>query len=118
MLQFAHDSKYWAARKPGKQRTAQKRDLRALRRALTLSAIREDGNHMTEAAAEAVWIGLGAYLGFGLVIGLGVILFGLARLTPARVPVRVRLLILPGLAALWPVVLVRLAGLRTPEDRA
>jgi len=102
---------------PG-QRAAQKRDLRALRRALTLSAIREDGNHMTEAAAQAIWIGLAGYLGFGLAIGLGVILFGMKRLTPASVPVRVRLLLLPGTAALWPVILVRLAGVRPPEDRA
>lgn len=73
---------------------------------------------MSVALAEAVWLGLGAYLGFGLVIGLCVAAFGLTRLTAAAVPVRVRLLILPGLAALWPVVLLRLAGVRAPEDRA
>jgi phosphoglycerol transferase MdoB-like AlkP superfamily enzyme len=68
--------------------------------------------------AVAIWLGLAGWMGFGLVIGLGVILFGLKRLTAAEVPVRVRLLILPGLAALWPVVLLRLAGARAPEDRA
>lgn len=73
---------------------------------------------MSVAAAEAIWLGLGAYLGFGLAAGLGVILFGLKRLTGADVPVRVRLLILPGLAALWPVVMLRLAGVKAPEDRA
>jgi hypothetical protein len=73
---------------------------------------------MTEAMAVAIWQGLAGWMGFGLVIGLGVLLFGLKRLTAAEVPVRVRLLILPGLAALWPVVLLRLAGVRAPEDRA
>lgn len=75
---------------------------------------------MSAAVAEAVWLGLAGWLGFGLVIGLGVILFGLKRLTPAAadMKLRVRLLILPGLAALWPVVLLRLAGVRAPEDRA
>lgn len=73
---------------------------------------------MTEAMAVAIWLGLAGWMGFGLVIGLGVILFGLKRLTAAEVPVRVRLLILPGLAALWPVVLLRLAAARAPEDRA
>ncbi len=73
---------------------------------------------MTEAIAVAIWQGLTGWMGFGLVIGLGTVLFGLKRLTAAEVPVRVRLLILPGLAALWPVVLLRLAGVRAPEDRA
>jgi hypothetical protein len=73
---------------------------------------------MTEAMAVAIWLTLTGWMGLGLVIGLGVILFGLGRLTAADVPVRVRLLILPGLAALWPVVLARLAGLGAPEDRA
>jgi len=73
---------------------------------------------MSASVAEAVWLGLALYFATGLVVGAGVILFGLSRLTAADVPVRVRLLILPGLAALWPVVLARLAGLRPPEDRA
>ena len=73
---------------------------------------------MSVALAEAIWLGLALYFAAGLVVGVGVILFGLGRLTAANVPVRVRLLILPGLAALWPVVLARLAGLGAPEDRA
>lgn len=73
---------------------------------------------MSVAAAEAIWLGLALYFGIGLLAGAGVILFGLGRLTTAKMPVRVRLLILPGLAALWPVVLARLAGLGAPEDRA
>jgi nitrogen fixation/metabolism regulation signal transduction histidine kinase len=74
---------------------------------------------MTDEAAMIVWLALAGWLALGLVIGLGVILFGLKRLTPAaHMKLRVRLLILPGLAALWPVVLLRLAGVRAPEDKA
>lgn len=75
---------------------------------------------MTDEAAVIVWLALGGWLALGLVIGLGVIAFGLKRLTPAaaHMKLRVRLLILPGLAALWPVVLLRLAGVRAPEDKA
>jgi hypothetical protein len=73
---------------------------------------------MSEDMAAAIWLGLAGWMAAGAVIGLGVILFGLKRLTAAPVPFRVRLLILPGLAALWPLVLVRLAGVRAPEDRA
>ncbi len=73
---------------------------------------------MSAGVAESIWLGLALYVGIGLVAGLGTLMFGLGRLTAADVPVRVRLLILPGLAALWPVVLARLAGLGAPEDRA
>lgn len=73
---------------------------------------------MSVAWAGAAWPGPAAYLGFGLVIGLCVEAFGLKRLTAAaEAEAEVRLLILPGLAALWPVVLLRLAGVRPPEDR-
>ncbi len=74
---------------------------------------------MTEETALLIWLGLGAWMGFGLVVGLGVITFGLRRLTPsaASMPLRVRLLVLPGLAALWPVVVLRLIGIRPQEDR-
>jgi hypothetical protein len=78
----------------------------------------ETGTQMTDTLAAILWLGLAAYLGFGFLVGLGVIGFGLARLTPAPIPMRVRFLILPGLAALWPVILLRLSGIRPPEDRA
>ena len=39
---------------------------------------------MNEAMAGAIWLGLGVYLGAGLVAGLGVILFGLKRLAGVR----------------------------------
>jgi hypothetical protein len=73
---------------------------------------------MTDAVATTIWLALAVYMGVGGVIALGVVLFGLKRLTPTAVPLRVRLLILPGLAALWPVVVWRFAGVRPPEDRA
>lgn len=73
---------------------------------------------MTQAMAEAVWLGLAGYLGLGLVAGLGAAVFGMKRLAPGDVPWRVRLVILPGLAALWPLVLLRLAGVKAAEDRA
>jgi hypothetical protein len=72
---------------------------------------------MSDAEAEMVWLGLGGYLGFGLALGLLTILFGMRRLTPVEVPGRVRLVLLPGMAALWPVILMRLIGLRPKEDR-
>lgn len=74
---------------------------------------------MSVALAEALWLGLAGWMGLGAMIGLGVILFGLKRLDAGAsgMPVRVRLLILPGLAALWPLVLLRLAGVRPGEDR-
>ncbi len=72
---------------------------------------------MSEAWAQAVWLGLGAYLGFGLAVGLLTILFGMRRLTPVEAPVRVRVMLLPGMAAVWPVILLRLIGVRPKEDR-
>lgn len=73
---------------------------------------------MSVAWAQAIWLGLGVYLGFGLALGLLTILFGMRRLVPGvEVPVRVRLLVLPGMAAVWPVILIRLIGVRPKEDR-
>lgn len=72
---------------------------------------------MSVAWAEAIWLGLRAYLGFGLALGVLTILFGMRRLTPVEVPVRVRLMLLPGMAAVWPVIVLRLAGVRAKEDR-
>lgn len=72
---------------------------------------------MSVAWAEVVWLGLGVYLGFGLALGLLTVLFGMRRLTPVEVPVRVRVMLLPGMAAVWPVILIRLIGVRPKEDR-
>lgn len=74
---------------------------------------------MTEHAAELTWLVLAAYLGLGALVGAMVLLFGLGRLEPnaASMPLRVRALILPGLAALWPLILLRLLGSRAREDK-
>lgn len=74
---------------------------------------------MSEQAALAVWIGLAVYAGIGLFVALASVGFGLGRIDPAaaNAPWRVRLLLLPGLTALWPLILMRLAGIRPREDR-
>lgn len=74
---------------------------------------------MSEQLAEIVWLGLAAYFGSGLIVALATLVFGLRRLdaAAAAMPLRVRLIIAPGLAGIWPVVLVRLLGVRATEDR-
>lgn len=74
---------------------------------------------MSEQTAEIVWLTLAGYLAVGLCVAIPTLLFGLRRLEPASaaMPLRVRLLILPGLAALWPLVMARVFGLRAKEDR-
>ncbi|MEQ1819014.1 MAG: hypothetical protein ABL871_10420 [Terricaulis sp.] len=74
---------------------------------------------MTEQTAEIVWLALAGYLGVGLCVATSTLLFGLRKLEPAAaaMPLRVRFLILPGLAALWPLVIARTFGLRAKEDR-
>lgn len=74
---------------------------------------------MAERGAEIVWLLLGGYLAVGLMIAVATLLFGLRRLDPgaATMPPAVRLLVAPGLTALWPLVLARLLGLRAREDR-
>lgn len=74
---------------------------------------------MTEQLAEIIWLSLSAYLGVGICVAVPTLLFALRRLeaSAANMPLRVRLLIAPGLIALWPLVLVRLSGLRAKEDR-
>lgn len=75
---------------------------------------------MTEAAAGAIWTGVGGYAAIGLLAALAIVLFGLRRIDPvaAVAPVRVKLLIVPGLVVLWPLMLRRLAGVRPAEDRS
>lgn len=74
---------------------------------------------MTEQIAAIIWVALGGYLGVGLCVAIATLAFGLPRLEPgaAGMPLRVRLLIAPGLAALWPLVLARVSGLKAKEDR-
>ncbi|MEL6858834.1 MAG: hypothetical protein AAFO74_10640 [Pseudomonadota bacterium] len=66
---------------------------------------------MSEAAAEALVLGLGVYFALGLLVGLIFMFGGAGRIDPAAkgkgLPVRVRLIILPGLIGLWPLMLTK-----------
>lgn len=59
---------------------------------------------MSVAAAEMIWTAVGAYCAIGGVFALAMILGLMKRLDPLAhaAPLRVRLLLFPGLAALWP----------------
>jgi hypothetical protein len=58
---------------------------------------------MTMLLAAALLI----YLLAGLATGLAFVMFGVTRVQPAPVTLGARILLLPGAAALWPIVLVR-----------
>lgn len=77
------------------------------------------GAGMSEAAAGMIWLGLGVYAVAGVLVSVAVFLFGLRRFDPqaAGAPWRVKLLLLPGIAALWPVMIARMAGAAPAEDR-
>jgi hypothetical protein len=66
----------------------------------------------------AILIGLSAYLAIGAIVYCFLLLGAFARLDPAaaEAPLRVRLLIAPGLIALWPVVVLRLCWARPPQN--
>lgn len=70
-------------------------------------------------AAELVWLALAAYAALGALVAVGLLMGGLRRMDPvaAAAPLRVRLLFVPGLIALWPLVLRRVSGRRPSEDR-
>jgi len=58
------------------------------------------------AGAEWVLWALGAWIGAGVLIGIPFVLFGVQRIDPdARGSWTFRLVILPGVAALWPLIL-------------
>ena len=59
---------------------------------------------------------LGAYLALGLLVGLVCVFGGIGRIDAAAktMPFRARFLVLPGLVALWPFILVRLATGKGP----
>lgn len=64
---------------------------------------------MESAAANFILLLAGIYTGAGLLVGVWLIAFGLGRLDPAArgAGLGVRLIILPGLVALWPLMLHR-----------
>lgn len=73
---------------------------------------------MSETAAETLVLGLGIYAVIGLFVGLIYMFGGAGRIDPAAkgkgLPFRVRLLILPGIAGLWPLMLTKLFTQKEP----
>ena len=73
---------------------------------------------MSEAAAEILVLALGVYFGLGLLVGLIFMFGGAGRIDPAAkgkgLPIRVRLLILPGVIGLWPIMLTKLFVQKEP----
>ena len=59
------------------------------------------------AVATIVLGGFALYLAAGLAIALAFVIFGVTRVQDAPVTIGARLLIFPGAAALWPLVLAR-----------
>ena len=78
---------------------------------------------MTVSLASWIVTLVTAYCAVGLLVGVGVLLAGLGRLDPvaAHGTWGFRLLVLPGMVALWPLILsrvVRGAGHPPPESNA
>lgn len=73
---------------------------------------------MSEAAAETLVLALGIYALIGLLVGLIYMFGGAGRIDPTArgegMPVRVRLLILPGIIGLWPLMLTKLFSQKEP----
>jgi hypothetical protein len=67
---------------------------------------------MTEELANLIVSGLGLYVLIGTPVGLAYMSGGAGKIDPAAkgkgLPLRVRLLILPGVIALWPLMLIKL----------
>lgn len=74
---------------------------------------------MSEQTAALIWLSLVAYLSVGLIVAVATLSFSIKLLEPSAgaMPLRVRLLIVPGLMALWPLIVARLLGVRAKEDR-
>jgi hypothetical protein len=67
---------------------------------------------MSEEVAGLVVSGLGIYAGLGLLVGILYLFGGAGRIDPAAkgkgMPARARLIILPGVIGLWPLMLGKL----------
>ncbi len=73
---------------------------------------------MSESTAEVIVLALGLYALIGALVGLVYVFGGAGRIDPAAkgkgLPVRVRLLVLPGIAGLWPLMLAKLFVQKEP----
>ncbi len=69
---------------------------------------------MTIETAAMIWGGIGLYFGVGLIFGLGFVFLGVQRIDHAAdgTGVLFRLIILPGVIALWPFMIGRLLSFR------
>ncbi len=75
---------------------------------------------MTVMTASFIWLAVAAYLGLGGLVAVAAATVFMRRLEPygAPVPFHVRLLLVPGMIALWPVIVARIAGRKPVEDRS
>ena len=73
---------------------------------------------MSEAAAETLVLAIGVYVALGLLVGLIYMFGGAGRIDPAAkgkgLPLRARILILPGIMGLWPIMLTKLFVQKEP----
>jgi len=71
---------------------------------------------MSETLANALVTGLGIYAILGLLVTLAYLFGGAGRIDPAAktMPLRARLLILPGVLGLWPLMLTKLLNQKQP----
>jgi hypothetical protein len=74
---------------------------------------------MDESTATAIWLALAGYCALGALVLAWLTAGGMARLDrqAAAAPLQVKVMLAPGLIALWPLVLWRMAGVKPPEDR-
>ena len=73
---------------------------------------------MSESAANLLVTGLGIYAAIGLLVALAYLFGGAGRIDPAAkgkgMPIRVRLMIMPGVIGLWPLMLSKLFVQKEP----
>jgi len=60
-----------------------------------------------DAVATILFAGFALYVAIGLATALAFVAFGVTQVQPAPVTVGARILLVPGAAALWPIVLTR-----------
>ena len=72
---------------------------------------------MDVSAAQLIWSVVGAYFGVGFVVAIALVGGLVRRFDPlaAHAPWRVKLILLPGMTALWPLLAVKaLRGAKAP----
>lgn len=73
---------------------------------------------MSETAAKTLVLAIGLYFALGLLVGLIFMFGGAGRIDPTAkgkgLPFRARILILPGIIGLWPIMLAKLFTQKEP----